>query len=100
MIAAHDGWNRQSEMTRVVPLRKLGLSCGRTRNCGAGRFRASSAAHSRRNRRTMRASPRMSKECTDFVSRFRRKNVLELAGLLLDLGFAVHGKAVGEEALG
>ena len=42
----------------------------------------------------------MPEEGADFVGRFRRKNVLELAGLLLDLRFAVHRQAVGEEPLG
>ena len=40
----------------------------------------------------------MAEESTDLVRRFGGKNVLELAGLLLDLGFAVHGETVGEQA--
>jgi hypothetical protein len=42
----------------------------------------------------------MAKECAYFVGGFGRKNVFELAGLLFDFGFAVHGEAVGEQALG
>ena len=42
----------------------------------------------------------MSEERADLVGGFRREDVLELAGLLLDFGFAVHGEAVGEQALG
>ena len=48
----------------------------------------------------MRAGTRMSQERTDLVRRFRRKDVLKLAGLLLDFSLAVHGKAVGEEPFG
>src|SRR5580700_6276408 len=48
----------------------------------------------------MRAGSRMSQERADLVGRTGREDVLELAGLLLDLGFAVHGKAIGEKALG
>ena len=47
----------------------------------------------------MRASTGVSKESADLVSRFGRKDVLELAGLLLDLGFAVHGQAIGKQSL-
>jgi hypothetical protein len=47
----------------------------------------------------MRAGTRVPKESADFVSRFRRENMLELAGLLLDFRFAVHSQAVGEKAL-
>ena len=42
----------------------------------------------------------MSEEGADLVSRFGREDVLELAGLLLDLGFAVHRQAVGKQSLG
>ncbi len=42
----------------------------------------------------------MSQERAYLVRRFWREDVFELAGLLLDFGFAVHGQAVGEEALG
>ena len=41
----------------------------------------------------------MAKERANLVGGFGRKDVLELAGLLFDFGFAVHGKAVGEQAL-
>ena len=44
----------------------------------------------------MRAAFGMSKEGADFIRRFWREDVLELAGLLLDLGLAVHGEAVGK----
>ena len=42
----------------------------------------------------------MIEEGADFVGRFGGEDVLELAGLLLDFGFAVHGERVGEEPLG
>jgi len=44
----------------------------------------------------MRAGVGMPKERADFVGRFRRQYVLELACLLLDLRLAVHRQAVGE----
>ena len=47
----------------------------------------------------MRAGPRVSEECADFVRSLRRKNMLELAGLLLDFGLAVHSQTVSEEPL-
>ena len=47
----------------------------------------------------MRACAGMSKKGTDFICRFRRKDMFELAGLLLDFRFAVHGQAVGKKAL-
>ena len=40
----------------------------------------------------------MSEKRADLVGRFRRKNVLELACLLLNLAFTVHGETVGEQA--
>ena len=58
------------------------------------------AAWSRRNGRAVRAGARMAEEGADLVGGFGRKDVLELAGLLLDFGLAVHGQAVGEQALG
>ena len=42
----------------------------------------------------------MAQEGADLVGGFGRENVFELAGLLFDFGFAVHGEAVGEQALG
>src|SRR5437867_3870096 len=42
----------------------------------------------------------MAEEGADLVGCLGGEDVLELAGLLLDLGLAVHGEAVGEEALG
>jgi len=47
----------------------------------------------------MRASPRVPEKRADLIRRFRREDVLELACLLLDFGFAVHGQAVGKQAL-
>ena len=41
----------------------------------------------------------MIEEGTDLIRRFRREYVLELASLLLDLGFAVHGKRISEQPL-
>src|ERR1700723_2833997 len=63
-------------------------------------FASSSAAGSRRNRRAVRAGARVAEERANLVGGFGREDVLELAGLLLDFGFAVHGEAVGEQALG
>ena len=48
----------------------------------------------------MRASFWMSQERADFIRRFLRKNVFELAGLLGDLCFTFHVQTVGEKALG
>ena len=59
-----------------------------------------SAARPRRNRRAMRAGARVSEEGAYLVGGFGREDVFELAGLLLDFRFAVHGQAVGEQALG
>jgi hypothetical protein len=42
----------------------------------------------------------MAQEGADFVGCLGGQDVLELAGLLLDLGLAVHGETVGEKALG
>ncbi len=42
----------------------------------------------------------MAEEAADLVGGFGGKNVLELAGLLFDLRFAVERQAVGEEPLG
>jgi len=39
-------------------------------------------------------------EGTDLVGGFGRKYVFELAGLLLDFTFAVHGQRIGEQTLG
>src|ERR1700752_171924 len=86
-------------MTRIVPLGNLRpFSRDRTRD--RLKLRDSAAAGPRRNRRTMRASAGVSEEGANLVSRFRGEDVLELASLLLDLGFAIHGEAVGKEALG
>ena len=41
----------------------------------------------------------MPKERADFIGSLVRQDVLELAGLLLDLRLAVERKAVGEQAL-
>ena len=48
----------------------------------------------------MRAGARMIQESANLICRFRREDVLELAGLLFDLRFALEGQAVGEKALG
>ena len=63
-------------------------------------LRFSSAAWPWRDRRTVRAGPRMTQERADLVRRARRQDVFELAGLLFDFRLTVHGEAVGEEALG
>src|SRR5271155_5069895 len=75
------------------------LSGGRAGNRSRGKLRASSAAQPRRNRRTVRASARVPEEGADLVGSFQRKDVLELAGLLLDLRFAVHCQTVSKQAL-
>jgi len=48
----------------------------------------------------MRACAGMAQKGADLVRSFGRKDVLELAGLLLDFSFAVHGETVSEETLG
>src|SRR5579864_2230940 len=63
------------------------------------RDRLSRAAWPRRNRRAVRAGPRVTEEGADFICCLGRKNMLELAGLLLDLRLAVHRKTVGEESV-
>ena len=51
------------------------------------------------NRRSMRTSPRMPQKRADLVRSFRRENVLKLASLLLDFGFAVHRQTIGKQPL-
>ena len=46
----------------------------------------------------MRASERVVEEGANLVGGFGREYVLELASLLLDFGFTVHGERVGEES--
>jgi len=65
-----------------------------------GDFSITRAAGARRNRRAVRASCGMTQEGADFIRSARREDVLELTSLLLDFAFAVHGEAVGEQALG
>lgn len=48
----------------------------------------------------MRASRRMTQERAYLIRCFRAEDMFELAGLLFDFRFTVHGKAVGEQALG
>ena len=48
----------------------------------------------------MRTRTRVAEESADLVRRLGRQNVLELACLLLDFGFAVHCQTVGKQALG
>lgn len=48
----------------------------------------------------MRAGPRVVEEGANLVGCLRRQNVLELAGLLLDFGLAIHREGVGEKPLG
>src|SRR5580704_17171562 len=57
------------------------------------------AARARWNGRPMRTSPGMAEETADLVGGLGRQDVFELAGLLLDLGFAVERETVGEETL-
>src|SRR5579864_1530335 len=56
------------------------------------------AARPGRNECAVGAGAGVAQEGAYLVGGFGREDVLELAGLLLDFGFAVHGKAVGEEA--
>lgn len=58
------------------------------------------AARPRRNRRPVRTRPWMPKERADLVRSLWRKDVLELASLLLNFGLAIHGQTVGKEPLG
>src|SRR5689334_9804201 len=58
------------------------------------------AARAGRNGSAVGAGAGMSEEGADFVGGLGREDVFELAGLLLDFRFAVHGEAIGEEALG
>ena len=48
----------------------------------------------------MRTRFRVAQERADLIGGFGGQNVLELAGLLFDLGFTVHGQRVGKQALG
>ena len=58
------------------------------------------AARSRGNRGAVGAGSRVAEERANLIRRSGREDVLELAGLLLDFRLALHGKAVGEQALG
>ena len=84
----------------------MDLSSGLSAGCGAsilamaGGYLIGPTAFSRRDRRAMRTSFRMSQESTNLVGRFRREYVFELAGLLFNLGFVFEREAIGEQALG
>ena len=68
-----------------------------SRNVNGVRSHASGrAAVARGNGCAVRASARVSKECTDSVSGFRRENVLELTGLLFNFCLVFHAQALGE----
>src|SRR5271155_2633695 len=86
-------------MTRDVPGELGTLGRGRADRSSL-ELRASSTAFPRRNRRTMRAGARMTEESTNLVRSLERKDMLELAGLLLDFRFAVHCEAVGKKPFG
>src|ERR1700722_330126 len=73
----------------------LGFCCGNAREVSVP-----AAAWPGRNERAVRAGSRMAQECADLVGGFGREDVLELAGLLFDFGFAVHREAVSEQTLG
>src|SRR5580704_12168928 len=64
----------------------LGLGYG-----NAGEVSGATAAGPGGYERAVGAGARVAEECADLVGSFGRKDVLELAGLLFDLGFAVHG---------
>src|SRR5277367_5706024 len=48
----------------------------------------------------MWTGPRVPQERAYLIGGLGRENVFELAGLLFDFSFAVHGETVGEEPLG
>ena len=48
----------------------------------------------------MGTGARVAEEGAYFVGGLGGQNVFELAGLFFDFGFAIHGEAVGEKALG
>src|SRR5580692_2108463 len=81
-----------------VDMKSLGGSLGFCQR-DADELSRPAAARTGWNRCAVRAGAGVAQECADFIGGFGRKNVLELAGLLLDFGFAVHGEAVGEQAL-
>src|SRR6266849_1212427 len=62
--------------------------------------RFDSTARPRRYWRPMRARSRMPQKSANLLCRFRRKNVLELASLLLDLRLALERQTVGKQPLG
>src|SRR5580693_6813267 len=66
----------------------------------AGEISAPAATGPRRNESAVRAGAGVAQEGAYLVGGFGRENVFELAGLLFDFGFAIHGEAVGEESLG
>ena len=47
----------------------------------------------------MGAGLRMAEEGADLIRSFRRQDMLELAGLLFNFRFAIHGQTIGEKAL-
>src|SRR5207247_8399778 len=57
------------------------------------------AASSRRNRRAVRACPRMTQKRADLVRGFGREDVFELARLLLDFRLAIQSQAVSKQPL-
>src|SRR5437867_779699 len=59
-----------------------------------------SAAAALRYGRSMRAGFRMSEKCADLVRGLRRKDVLEFAGLLLNLALALQRETVRKQPLG
>src|ERR1017187_4768419 len=89
-------YQRPQKLTIACQAKELHV----TRQCnrGACRFCLFSAARSRRDRRAVRARTRVAEERTDFVRRFGGQDVFELAGLLLDFGFAIHGERIGKES--
>src|SRR5579863_1814173 len=84
------------EVLRVL-MKRSGMPLG-VRQRRTGEVFASVAARSGRNQCAVRAGARVAQKRANLVGGFGGEDVLELAGLLLDLGLAVHGKAVGEQA--
>src|SRR5512136_1109354 len=71
-------------------MRQVLVFCARRRRLAAG---------SRGNSAAVGTGARMPQEGADAVGGVRREDVLELAGLLLDLGLVLHVQGLGEEAL-
>ena len=97
MIAVQQGPGGDEPCSRCQVRLEARLDGRRNRR---SEFRTAIAARARRNGRPVWAGTGVTEEAADFVGGFGREDVFELAGLLFNFGFAVHRKAVGEQALG